>query len=137
SRISPYPDDQPTLAAVTPAPQRQHPRLAPPSAGQLPSSYLPTSSPAPFWKYAGWNSSGDFTPTKDFIASSSPPPPPDSIKRNPNARALGSPIREKSESKMGVGNNDETPKPKMGQISLEDDDDEDGLGDFQGIDLTK
>lgn len=37
---------------VTPAPARVHPRLAPPSTAQRPSQHMPTSSPAPFWKYA-------------------------------------------------------------------------------------
>ncbi|RDA87533.1 hypothetical protein CP532_1630 [Ophiocordyceps camponoti-leonardi (nom. inval.)] len=37
---------------VTPAPPRIHPRLAPPSTAQRPSQHMPTSSPAPFWKYA-------------------------------------------------------------------------------------
>lgn len=39
-------------AFVTPAPPRVHPRLAPPSTAQRPSQMMPTSSPAPFWKYA-------------------------------------------------------------------------------------
>jgi hypothetical protein len=37
---------------ITPAPHRVHPRLAPPSTAQRPSQHMPTSSPAPFWKYA-------------------------------------------------------------------------------------
>ncbi|KAG6042013.1 hypothetical protein E4U41_007109 [Claviceps citrina] len=37
---------------VTPAPPRIHPKLAPPSTAQRPSQHMPTSSPAPFWKYA-------------------------------------------------------------------------------------
>lgn len=37
---------------VTPAPHRVHPRLAPPSTAQRPSQHMPTSSPAPFWKFA-------------------------------------------------------------------------------------
>ncbi len=37
---------------VTPAPRRQNPKLAPPSTAHLPSTYMPTSSPAPFWKFA-------------------------------------------------------------------------------------
>jgi len=37
---------------VTPAPHRVHPRLAPPSTAQRPSQHMPTSSPAPFWRYA-------------------------------------------------------------------------------------
>lgn len=43
-------DDGPSL--VTPAPPRIHPKLAPPSTAQRPSQHMPTSSPAPFWKYA-------------------------------------------------------------------------------------
>ncbi|KAK0621385.1 fork head domain-containing protein [Bombardia bombarda] len=53
---------------VTPAPLRVHPRLAPPSTAQRPSQHMPTSSPAPFWKYADIGS----TPLKP--AHSSPPP---------------------------------------------------------------
>ncbi|ROT40147.1 forkhead box protein K2 [Sodiomyces alkalinus F11] len=55
-------DQSPTLTSsylpdegasfVTPAPHRVHPRLAPPSTAQRPSQHMPTSSPAPFWKYA-------------------------------------------------------------------------------------
>ncbi|KAK0736890.1 hypothetical protein B0T21DRAFT_437655 [Apiosordaria backusii] len=41
---------------VTPAPPRVHPRLAPPSTAQRPSQHMPTSSPAPFWKYADFGS---------------------------------------------------------------------------------
>ncbi|KAI0024685.1 fork head domain-containing protein [Xylariomycetidae sp. FL0641] len=41
---------------VTPAPLRVHPQLAPPSTAQRPSQHMPTSSPAPFWKYADINS---------------------------------------------------------------------------------
>ncbi|KAH6604087.1 hypothetical protein Trco_007533 [Trichoderma cornu-damae] len=37
---------------ITPAPPRVHPKLAPPSTAQRPSQHMPTSSPAPFWKYA-------------------------------------------------------------------------------------
>lgn len=43
-------DDNPSF--VTPAPPRVHPKLAPPSTAQRPSQHMPTSSPAPFWKYA-------------------------------------------------------------------------------------
>jgi len=51
---------------VTPAPHRVHPRLAPPSTAQRPSQVMPTSSPAPFWKYA------DLTPQKGSHFESSP-----------------------------------------------------------------
>ncbi|KAI9884456.1 MAG: hypothetical protein M1823_003753 [Watsoniomyces obsoletus] len=41
---------------ITPAPQRQELRLAPPSTAHLPSIYMPNSSPAPFWKYVNFDS---------------------------------------------------------------------------------
>ncbi|OJD13379.1 hypothetical protein AJ78_06168 [Emergomyces pasteurianus Ep9510] len=37
---------------ITPAPRRQQPRLAPPSTAQIPSKFMPMSSPAQFWKFA-------------------------------------------------------------------------------------
>lgn len=39
-------------AFLTPAPVRKHPHLAPPSTAQRPSQHMPTSSPAPFWRFA-------------------------------------------------------------------------------------
>ncbi|KAF4123304.1 hypothetical protein GMORB2_6856 [Geosmithia morbida] len=36
---------------ITPAPPRVNPRLAPPSTAQRPSQHMPTSSPAPFWRF--------------------------------------------------------------------------------------
>ncbi|KAI9645774.1 transcription factor [Ciborinia camelliae] len=67
---------------VTPAPARVHPHLAPPSTAQRPSQHMPTSSPAPFWRYArdtplrGFGGY-DTSPTKGFqpavLPSSSPP----------------------------------------------------------------
>jgi hypothetical protein len=71
---------------VTPAPHRVHPKLAPPSTAQRPSQHMPTSSPAPFWKYADIGStplkpahaSFELSPSKPGVglpaASSSPPP---------------------------------------------------------------
>jgi len=50
---------------VTPAPHRVHPRLVPPSTAQRPSQVMPTSSPAPFWKFAD-----DMTPMKGSFESS-------------------------------------------------------------------
>lgn len=67
---------------VTPAPHRVHPRLAPPSTAQRPSQHMPTSSPAPFWRYADIGSTPlkpphlDLSPSKAvgiIPASSSPP----------------------------------------------------------------
>ncbi|KZF24155.1 hypothetical protein L228DRAFT_218540 [Xylona heveae TC161] len=68
---------------ITPAPRRQHPRLAPPSTAQVPSTYMPTSSPAPFWKYVDLGSTPakpmpDLSPTKSVgptVPQSSSPPP--------------------------------------------------------------
>lgn len=53
---------------VTPAPHRVHPRLAPPSTAQRPSQVMPTSSPAPFWKYADIGN----TPLRGSVFESSP-----------------------------------------------------------------
>ncbi|GKT87992.1 LOW QUALITY PROTEIN: fork head domain-containing protein [Colletotrichum tofieldiae] len=90
-----YNDQSPTLTSsylpdentsfVTPAPHRVHPRLAPPSTAQRPSQHMPTSSPAPFWKYADIGSTPlkpaahfDMSPSKPSLGgipqSSSPPP---------------------------------------------------------------
>ncbi|KAI1094673.1 hypothetical protein F5B19DRAFT_20790 [Rostrohypoxylon terebratum] len=79
---------------VTPAPHRVHPRLAPPSTAQRPSQHMPTSSPAPFWKYADITSTPlkslqyDMSPSKPagLPNSSSPPAARD---RSP----IGSPTR--------------------------------------------
>ncbi|KAI0202165.1 fork head domain-containing protein [Astrocystis sublimbata] len=79
---------------VTPAPQRLHPRLAPPSTAQRPSQHMPTSSPAPFWKYVDINSTPlrapyDLSPTKPSARptrrGSSSPPPPAGVDRSPLA----------------------------------------------------
>ncbi|KAJ4264733.1 transcription factor [Fusarium torreyae] len=80
SSFSVYNPQSPTLTSsyqedggsfVTPAPPRMHPKLAPPSTAQRPSQHMPTSSPAPFWKYADIGSTPlkplggyDISPTK-------------------------------------------------------------------------
>ena len=84
---SSYYDDAPS-SMITPAPQRQQPRLPPPSTAQIPSKFMPMSSPAQFWKFADIGSTParpvpDMSPLKgepdDRIIggfpSSSPPPP--------------------------------------------------------------
>ncbi|KAI1200475.1 fork head domain-containing protein [Nemania serpens] len=76
---------------VTPAPQRLHPRLAPPSTAQRPSQHMPTSSPAPFWKYIDIHSTPlrtpyDVSPTKPSgLPNSSSPPLPSGGDRSPIA----------------------------------------------------
>ncbi|OAA65932.1 forkhead transcription factor fkh1 [Niveomyces insectorum RCEF 264] len=84
--------DENSSSFVTPAPHRVELKLNPPSTLQRPSKHMPTSSPAPFWKYADIGStplrpaSFDFSPPKTLgsgsgggsgatlPASSSPPP---------------------------------------------------------------
>ncbi|KAL4897169.1 fork head domain-containing protein [Aspergillus ambiguus] len=83
---SSYYDEAPS-SMITPAPQRQQPRLPPPSTAQIPSKFMPMSSPAQFWKFADIGSTParpvpDMSPLKGdpgdglgSIPSSSPPPP--------------------------------------------------------------
>lgn len=52
-------------ALATPLIGKHIPRLAPPSTAQLPSQYMPFSSPAPFWKFTDMNSS----PAKPMASS--------------------------------------------------------------------
>lgn len=66
---------------VTPAPLKVHPQLVPPSTLQRPSQHMPTSSPAPFWKFAEYGSTPikplpDISPSKHLgiIPRSSSPP---------------------------------------------------------------
>lgn len=76
---------------VTPAPLKVHPRLAPPSTAQRPSQHMPTSSPAPFWKFAEYGSTPikplpDISPSKHLGTipqSSSPPRAPKSPQGSP------------------------------------------------------
>ncbi|TGJ82670.1 hypothetical protein E0Z10_g6120 [Xylaria hypoxylon] len=73
---------------VTPAPQRLHPRLAPPSTAQRPSQHMPTSSPAPFWKYIDIHSTPlkppyDVSPTKPSGLPNSSSPPPAGVDHSP------------------------------------------------------
>lgn len=79
--------DEGPSSMITPAPQRQQPRLPPPSTAQVPSKFMPMSSPAQFWKFADLGSTParpvpDMSPLKgkpvdriDNMPSSSPPPP--------------------------------------------------------------
>lgn len=86
--------DETVSSFVTPAPHRVELKLNPPSTLQRPSQHMPTSSPAPFWKYAdigstplksGGGGGFDFSPSKTLglgsgggggalPPSSSPPP---------------------------------------------------------------
>lgn len=114
---------------VTPAPQRLHPRLAPPSTAQRPSQHMPTSSPAPFWKYADIGSTPlrgvpfDPSPSKPALPGSSSPPGPLDGSRSPIASPSKSTVRG------------ETQDPAT-TVVADDDDDEDDEDDA-GFDLTK
>ena len=78
---SSYYDDGPS-SMLTPAPQRQQPRLPPPSTAQAPSRFMPMSSPAQFWKFADIAGATPARPVQETSPlkgeavppSSSPPP---------------------------------------------------------------
>lgn len=106
---------------VTPAPHRVHPRLAPPSTAQRPSQHMPTSSPAPFWKYADIGSTPmkgpafDLSPVK---GSAGPVHPPSSSPAPARRTSAASPTRNTMPIKHDVPD------------EVEDEDD-------QGFDLTR
>lgn len=113
------------LSLITPAPLRMHPRLAPPSTAQRPSQHMPTSSPAPFWKFAEYGSTpikplGDISPSKNLgmIPQSSSPPRP--LLKSP----AGSPTLSERPGTAGTVSRD----------SFKNEEPED---DEEGIDLTK
>ncbi|KAK2743666.1 transcription factor [Myotisia sp. PD_48] len=74
---SSYYDDA-ASSMITPAPLRQQPRLAPPSTAQIPSRFMPMSSPAQFWKFAEMGSTparpiADLSPLKPGLGSAAEP----------------------------------------------------------------
>ncbi|KAK6510342.1 transcription factor [Arthrobotrys conoides] len=125
-------------AAITPAPQKQNPHLAPPSINQLPSSYLPTSSPAPFWKYLNFLTPGrpdHSSPIKSpHLRSSSPPEPLPPIASK--LREAGSPVKDKDNIFRGRHSpaKSELPSPPK---NVEGDADTVDTDDFAGIDLSR
>lgn len=123
-----YQPQSPTLASsfyqdenssfVTPAPPRVHPRLAPPSTAPRPSQHMPTSSPAPFWKYADIGS----TPLK----------PPANFDASPSRRG-GRLLNSSSPPPRPVKSPSQSPsKPAAAEERPEEDEDEE-----QGFDLAK
>lgn len=107
---------------VTPAPPRVHPKLAPPSTAQRPSQHMPTSSPAPFWKYADIGST-PLKPPAQYESSPTKPggamPPQSSSPLRGHKSPPSSPTRPHK------------PAPHEDLDATEADDEE------QGIDLTK
>jgi hypothetical protein len=105
---------------VTPAPHRVHPRLAPPSTAQRPSQHMPTSSPAPFWKFADIGNTPVKGPTFDsspLKGSNTAPAVPQNS--SPASARTMSPVRNGVSIMQGLSNAEEL-------------DDED-----QGFDLIK
>ncbi|EGX49813.1 hypothetical protein AOL_s00076g697 [Orbilia oligospora ATCC 24927] len=136
---SPFVDNfNSTGAAITPAPQKQNPHLAPPSINQLPSSYLPTSSPAPFWKYLNFLTPGrpdHSSPIKSpHLRSSSPPEPLPPIASK--LREAGSPVKDKDNIFRGKHSpvKSELPNPPT---NADGDTDTADTDDFAGIDLSR
>lgn len=107
---------------VTPAPPRVHPKLAPPSTAQRPSQHMPTSSPAPFWKYADIGST-PLRPAAHYELSPTKPgpslPPQSSSPLHGNKSPPSSPTRPQK------------PNPPEDLDPTEPDEEE------QGFDLTK
>lgn len=82
------PDSSPVLTSslydgsmVTPAPRKHNLNIPIPSTLKLPTSHMPDSSPAPFWKFPPWGSTParlpEISPLKGGhlqLQSSSPPP---------------------------------------------------------------
>ncbi|KAH0553260.1 hypothetical protein GP486_006590, partial [Trichoglossum hirsutum] len=131
---SAYLEDSNSL--TTPAPRKHAPRLAPPSTQQLPSKFMPTSSPAPFWKYLEYGQNTPARPMPDLSPfksaggsapqSSSPPAP---VGRRNSA----------SPSKSGGARIFADAQKKDAKMIDTEDTGEDGdedMGDLPGIDLA-
>lgn len=109
-----------SLASVsqTPAPMKSNLQLMPPTSAQqqqLPSSFMPASSPAPFWRFMQLNSTpvraADFSPTKYSS------PLVSSLDRT-GGSGLSCPGGSSLAPKSGSGGDE-------------------GLGDLQNVDLTR
>lgn len=110
---------------VTPAPPRIHPKLAPPSTAQRPSQHMPTSSPAPFWKYADISST-PLPPLAAYDISPSKPtgrlPPQSSSPPRASKSPPSSPSKPQKSAAIGMG---------QGSAVFEDGEED------RGFDLTK
>lgn len=148
---SSYYDEGPS-SMITPVPQRHQPRLPPPSTAQVPSKFMPISSPAQFWKFADIGSTParpvpDMSPLKpgassalgaggaglgtslgdSLMPSSSPPPANLASPSKPgvlNGRTTLAPIKREEQE-----NNNQA-----GRTGPEDDDDDD---EEEGFDLAR
>lgn len=140
---SSYFDEGPS-SMITPAPQRQQPRLAPPSTAQIPSKFMPMSSPAQFWKFADIGSTParpvpDMSPLKGtpgIIPSSSPPPPnfgsPSKPGTSGNASGRNLDMIKQEDDAEARAENGEKKSNNSNVPGLDDDDDEE-----EGFDLAR
>lgn len=143
---SSYGQDESGLSFVTPAPHRVNLRLAPPSTAQRPSQHMPTSSPAPFWRYADIGSTPmrpgalDFSPSRNRLdpVPQSSSPPNKSPDQSPTRRARPSSrdhIKEEQREDPEPLEPVNGKRPGSGQ-ALPPGNDEDDEADG-GFDLTK
>lgn len=112
----------------TPAPTQSNLQLMAPTSAQqqqLPSSFMPGSSPAPFWKYMQLSTpvrANDFSPTKFSSPTVSSSLTPGTFARGSNARS--------STSAGGSG-------AKLGEGTFAKRPEESSLGDLQNVDLAR
>ena len=118
-----------TTSFATPAPPRVHPKLAPPSTAQRPSQHMPTSSPAPFWRFLDIAS----TPLKGTSPTKTPAPPlpQSSSPLRGDQSPPSSPTRPQKE------NSQEQVNSPVNQPVAEKNEDEDDDDDDQGFDLAQ
>lgn len=113
----------------TPAPTQSNLQLMAPTSAQqqqLPSSFMPGSSPAPFWKYMQLSTpvrANDFSPTK-FSS------PTVSSSLTPGSFARASNTRSSTSAAGGSG-------AKLGEGTFANRQEESSLGDLQNVDLTR
>ena len=157
---SSYYDDAPSTM-ITPAPLRQQPRLAPPSTAQIPSKFMPMSSPAQFWKFADIGSTpakpmSDMSPLKPSFGGGSSatgsgaatggdgrdggrvgagmnPVLPSSSPPPPNFVSPSKPGSSQRQGAVGEGED----KPPVRNWRDDDDDDDDEGNDGPGFDLAR
>ncbi|KAH7313262.1 fork head domain-containing protein [Stachybotrys elegans] len=125
SLTSSYLQDEGT-SFVTPAPPKIIPRLAPPSTAQRPSQHMPTSSPAPFWKFVDIGST-PLKPSMHYSYEASP-----SKRSRVPLPQSSSPPRANEKSPPSSPSRPHKPSPTKEPDSEPADAEED-----EGFDLTK
>ncbi|KAI1971681.1 transcription factor [Ophidiomyces ophidiicola] len=153
---SSYYDDA-ASSMITPAPLRQQPRLAPPSTAQVPSRFMPMSSPAQFWKFADIGSTparpNDISPLKpsepnnrwdgNAMPSSSPPPPNLGSPSRPSGPAgarprfgTAAPQQQQQQPQQQQKQREKREKRRW-QDDDEEEEDEDENEEAEGFDLAR